>query len=303
MVESFQFFVDPIQVSIRLDQFLVQQIPDESRAHISASVQAGLVRVNGKIKKNSYRLKGGERVTGSLSEPPVLDVLPEQIDFEILFEDEHLIVLSKPPHLVVHPGSGNRTGTLVNGLVDHCTAIQTVGDPIRPGIVHRLDKDTSGVMLVAKTPKTHRRLVEAFQAQAVEKQYTALLCGSLREKQGRICANIGRHPVNRKKMAVRRFGGKFAATNWRVVREYRSGYSLATIGIETGRTHQIRVHMGSLGHPVAGDRMYGRKGEKGLFPRQMLHASVVRFAHPLTGDVMVFEAPLWPDFEVILRDL
>jgi len=248
-------------------------------------------------------LKAGEKITGSLIVPPALNIVAEEIDFDILFEDEYLLVLSKPPDLVVHPGSGHHSGTLVNGLVYYCDSINMVGDPVRPGLVHRLDKDTSGIMLVAKQNQVHRGLIDAFQSQSIDKYYTALLLGILDEKEGRIAANIGRHPVHRQKMAIRRMGGKFAATNWQVIQEFGFGCSLVRLKIETGRTHQIRVHMASLGHPVAGDQLYGRKRGPMSFPRQMLHASRIRFVHPATKRKMTFEAPLWPDFAVILQKL
>ncbi len=303
MTEFFEFVINDNQASLRLDHFLVRQIPQESRARLSASVQAGSFLVDGKVRKNSYRLKSGEKVSGSLVEQPVLEILPEPIEFDVLFEDDHLLVLSKPPDLVVHPGSGHHTGTLVNGLVYHCKSIGSVGDSTRPGLVHRLDKDTSGIMLVAKTQVIHRRLVEAFQAQMVKKQYLALVVGIMTQKQGRIVANIGRHPVHRQKMAVRQKGGKFAATNWSVVEEFDGRYSLVRLEIETGRTHQIRVHMASIGHSVAGDQIYGGKQNGNLFPRQMLHARRLGFVHPATGKDMVVEAPIWHDFAQLLQKL
>lgn len=303
MTDSFEFVISGREASVRLDHFLVQRIPGESRSRISSSVQASLVYVDGKARKNSYRLKAGERVTGSLIAQPEIDITPEQIDFEILFEDEYLIALSKPPGLVVHPGCGHYSGTLVNGLVHYCASISDVGDPCRPGLVHRLDKDTSGVLLVAKQEQVHRRLVDAFQSQSVEKYYVALLSGICKEKEGRIAANIGRDPIHRQKMAVRQTGGKHAATNWMVLREFGSDLSLVRLKIETGRTHQIRVHMAYLGAPVAGDSLYGRKREGRHFARQMLHASKVFFDHPVTEQKMEINAPLWPDFADVLREL
>jgi 23S rRNA pseudouridine1911/1915/1917 synthase len=204
---------------------------------------------------------------------------------------------------VVHPGSGNRSGTLVSGLVHHCASIAEVGDSIRPGIVHRLDKDTSGVMIVAKRADVHRLLVDAFKERAMEKEYVALLHGIFDQKTGRLVAPIGRHPVHRQKMAVRETGGRHAATRWRVEDELMGKYSLTRIDIETGRTHQIRVHMASLGHPVVGDDMYGgsRSGDK--IPRQLLHASRLRCVHPITGKELDIQAPLWPDFLSVLHTL
>lgn len=196
----------------------------------------------------------------------------------------------------MHPGSGNPSGTLVNGLLHHCLGISGVGDEMRPGIVHRLDKDTSGIMVVAKTDPCHRFLVQAFKDRNVEKEYLALLSGVLDQKKGRIVAPLGRHPVNRQKMAISERRGRYAASSWQVLEEYDAGYSLVKVRIETGRTHQIRVHMASLGHPVAGDIVYGRGRHKQNFPRQMLHAHTLSLLHPITGNKLTFSAPLWQDF-------
>lgn len=287
----------------RLDHFLVRAIPGVSRAHLVEAVRGGLVRVDNVLRKSSYSLKGGESIEGALVSPAPLGVVAEEVDFQILYEDSSLLVLSKPPGLVVHPGSGNQQGTLVSGLVFHCSEIAGIGDDIsRPGLVHRLDKDTSGLMVVAKEEEAHRRLVDAFKARKVEKEYVALLHGSLKNKEGRIVASIGRHPVHRQKMAIRE-NGRFAATRWELIQEFSSGFSLVRLLIETGRTHQIRVHMASLGHPVAGDRVYGSGRRNEIFSRQMLHSSRLCFAHPVTGEQLEFVAPVWADFAGILDRL
>ena len=299
----FIFHVTAELTGCRLDHFLVRVIPGASRSVLAESVRAGLILVDGRQRKSSYCLKVEECVAGTLSVAPAMDLLPEQIPFEILFEDLHLLVLSKPPGLVVHPGSGNQTGTLVNGLLYHCQAIAGVGgDAARPGIVHRLDKDTSGLMVVAKEEEAHRRLVDAFKTRMVNKHYLALLHGILEQKAGRIVAPIGRHPVHRQKMAIRE-NGRFAVTNWQVVQEFSAGFSLVRLHIETGRTHQIRVHMASLGHPVAGDTLYSGGRGKRKFPRQMLHSAQLGFVHPVTGEDLAFSAPLWSDFALILDQL
>ena len=287
----------------RLDHFLVLAVPESSRSLLVQSIRLGLIVVDGAKKKSSYRLKDGEIISGTFYEPPVPQLTPQNIPFDILFEDEHLLLISKPPGLVVHPGSGNPDRTLVNGLLYYCKNISDVGDELRPGIVHRLDKDTSGIMVVAKTSQCHRILVQAFKGRAVEKVYIALLRGYLDRKTGRIVAPINRHPVNRQKMAVCERKGRYAASNWQVTTEYEEGFSLVNVGIETGRTHQIRVHMASIGHPVAGDALYGRGGDKHLFKRQMLHAGSLSFGHPLTGEEMSFQAPLPEDFKDALSGL
>lgn len=295
--------IDNVSAGVRFDHFLVHHFPDCSRSKLIASIRSGSFTVDGTPKKNSYKLKVGETVDGKPEEDPPLEVVGEQIDFDILFEDSHLLVLSKPPGLVVHPGSGNPSGTLVNGLVHYCNEIAGVGDTIRPGIVHRLDKDTSGVMVVAKSSLTHNRLIDAFKDRALTKEYLTLVHGVIEKTAGRITAPIARHPVNRQKMAVRDPGGKYAASNWQLLENPADMYSLLKVGIETGRTHQIRVHMNYIGHPIAGDNTYGKGRDNKLFPRQMLHASRLAFKHPVTGRKMRFTAPLWPDFAKILASL
>jgi 23S rRNA pseudouridine1911/1915/1917 synthase len=291
-------------IGCRLDHFLVRLIPGASRTVLSESARTGLILVDGRQRKSSYCLKADEIVAGTLYVAPAMDHLsPEEISFDILFEDAHLLVLSKPPGLVVHPGSGNQAGTLANGLLFHCQAIAGVGgDAVRPGIVHRLDKDTSGLMVVAKNEETHRRLVDAFKTRMVTKRYLALLYGIPKQNSGRIVAPIGRHPVHRQKMAIRE-SGRFAVTNWQVIQEFSAGFSLVQLNIETGRTHQIRVHMASIGYPVAGDSLYSGGRGKRKFPRQLLHSSHLSFVHPITGEDMAFSAPLWPDFSLILDQL
>lgn len=299
----FLFLVNAEQAGCRLDQFLVRLIPDVSRSVLSDAVRRGTILVNNGHKKNSYCLKADECVAGFLSAPPAMALLPEKIPFKILFEDSHLLVLSKPPGLVVHPGSGNHSGTLVNGLLYHCHSIVNVGDTcLRPGIVHRLDKDTSGLMVVAKEERTHRSLVDAFKNRMVAKNYVALLRGYLERKTGRVVAPIGRHSVHRQKMTIRE-DGRYAATTWQVLQEYSAGFSLVQLQIETGRTHQIRVHMASLGHPVAGDQLYSIGPQKGMFPRQLLHSSQLGFTHPVTGEALLFSEPLWADFSSIVDQL
>ena len=300
---QFAYQITERQAGDRLDHFLAESLPEFSRSQLISSVRAGLVLVDGFIRKSSYRLKAGDKVSGSVISPPAINVQPENIQLTILYEDEFLLVISKPPGLVVHPGSGNPTGTLVNGLLYYCGSIAGIGDSVRPGIVHRLDKDTSGVMVIAKREDVHRKLVEAFKARTMEKEYLTLVHGILDQKQGRVIVPIGRHPVHRQKMAVREMGGRYAATHWQVVKEFGGMYSLVKVGIETGRTHQIRVHMAHLGHPVIGDSLYGRGTGQKVFSRQMLHASRLRFIHPITGDKLDIEAPLWQDFLEVLNGL
>lgn len=288
----------------RFDHFLVQFVTATSRNHLVQSIREGLLRVDGKIKKSSYKLKTGERVEGSLFVPAAPVLAPQKVFFEILYEDESLLFISKPPDLVVHPAQGNPDGTLVNGLLYHCQEIATVGDEVRPGIVHRLDKDTSGVMVVAKSDQAHRALSDAFKSRDMDKEYLCLVRGILKEKQGRVVTHIARHPVKRQKMAVcDESRGRYAASSWEVLEEYGHDWTLLRVKIETGRTHQIRVHMTHLGHPVAGDTMYGRARQKMKFPRQMLHAHRLSLKHPISGKSMSFTAPLWADFQQKIEEL
>ncbi len=302
---------DPVPISltvpddchgVRLDHFLVQMIAGSSRARIAAAVRAGSIVLNGTAVKAGHRLKGGDLIVGQLAVEPAGAATPhaQPVDFSVLYEDEALLVVAKPPGLVVHPGSGNRDGTLINGLLHRFRELAGVGDVARPGIVHRLDKDTSGVLVVARTAAVHRHLVKAFKERLVDKTYLALVHGVPEKPQGAVEAPIGRHPVHRQKMAVRPVDGRAAVSRWRVLQVFHHT-SLLEVTIETGRTHQIRVHLAAIGHPVAGDRLYGSNRKNERFPRQLLHAWRLRFAHPVTGESLSFEAPLPGDFAAALR--
>ncbi len=301
--DSLLFVVDSRQAGLRLDHFLVQHVPDISRSILTSSIRSGSILVNGLLQKSSYRLRDNDRITGNRSAEPVMYIEPENMPLQILHEDEYLLVLSKPPGLVVHPGSGNHQGTLVNGLVFYCQSIAGVGDALRPGIVHRLDKDTSGVMLIAKNEKVLRLLSDDFKNRRMDKEYLALVHGTMPGLQGRIALPIGRHSVNRQKMAVRERTGRHAVTNWQILDVFDDRFSLLKLQIETGRTHQIRVHMSHLKHPVAGDTLYGGHRQNQRFPRQMLHAARLGFRHPITAQRLDITAPLWPDLLQIIQEL
>ncbi len=289
---------------IRFDHFLMQCIADSSRSCLAQSIRLGLMLVDGKKKKSSYRLKADEFISGTVFQATAPEIIAQKVPFDILFEDDSLIILSKPPGIVVHPGAGNPDFTLVNGLLHHCQEIADVGNQIRPGIVHRLDKDTSGIMVAAKTATCHRLLIDAFKDRTVDKEYVALVFGFLKQKNGRIVAPISRHPKHRQKMTVCDEGkGRYAASNWQVLEEYSEGCSLVRVQIETGRTHQIRVHFSSFGHPVAGDMLYGRARNTRKYPRQMLHAHSLTFIHPISGEKLDYSAPVWQDFQEIVDEL
>lgn len=302
--ESFSFTVSPVEADMRLDHFLVQHLAGHSRSSLLRLVRDGRILVDGKTVKAGYRIKAQEKVRVTVPPPPPTELVPEQIDFTILHEDDSLLVLVKPPGLVVHPAAGHRSGTLAHGLLHHCESLPGVLEQ-RPGIVHRLDKETSGIMLVAKTDNALRKLTEDFHDRNIHKIYHALLLRSPPEKEGRIVEPIGRHPVKRKKMAIRS-DGRYAATRWRVMEQFRNGMCLVELDLETGRTHQIRVHMASLGCPVAGDTLYGGRipvSSPIQVTRQLLHASTISFLHPLTHEAMSFTAPLWPDILLVMDRL
>lgn len=298
----------------RLDAALAQRL-GVSRARVQRLIEAGGVTVNGRPVKASHRLRAGEVVAYEPAPPPPPPsaLTPAAMALDIVHEDGALIVLNKPPGLVVHPGAGHREATLVHGLLHHARTLSALGGLERPGIVHRLDKDTSGLLVVAKTDAAHERLARQFREGRVNKLYQALVLGEPAEASGRIEAPIGRHPVERQRMAVR-MGGRRALTEWRVLERFGC-CALVEFILHTGRTHQIRVHAASLGHPVAGDATYGGRRYGSLpgsaacrravaaSPRQMLHAKHLGFSHPVSGEPLQFEAPLAEDFAAVLMAL
>jgi 23S rRNA pseudouridine1911/1915/1917 synthase len=287
----------------RLDSFLADELAGESisRSRIKELLAAGDIMVNGNPAKPSYRLRSEDELTVEISPPVPTDLEPEKVDFEILHEDEDILVISKPPGLVVHPACGHDKGTLVHGLLFHCDDLSGINGEERPGIVHRLDMDTSGAMVVAKNDHAHHNLVSQFKERQVEKIYRAIVYGVPESPHGRISLPIGRHQSNRRKMAVRKRSGRPAATNWSIIEVFANNISYIELLLETGRTHQIRVHMAASGHPIAGDQLYGKKNHKRdqelAISRQCLHSYRLAFSHPRTGDKMSFLAPLWPDIE------
>ncbi len=296
--EPFSLIVGASFVKSRFDRFLSNTFPEVSRSILSQLIKDGLIRVNEEPRKAGYRLHEGDVIAGIVvSKAPDSELIPERLDLDILYEDKDLIVINKPAGLVVHPGAGNRNHTLANGLIYHYGRIREVGESGRPGIVHRLDKDTSGVLVAAKTGICHRLLSEMFKKRKVKKTYFALVKGRVKDETGRIVAPIGRHPVNRKKMTVcTEAKGRYAVTNWEVVRDYGNEASLVKLVIETGRTHQIRCHMAYIGHPVLGDVLYGGKSRYGECTRQMLHAKSLKFLHPVKEKEYEFKAKLPTDF-------
>ena len=296
-----EFIVKATDAGARLDRFLANSVNDFSRSRIQALIHDGFVTVNGARPRARDIVRVGDRL--ALVEPPIqaIDLVPEKIALSVLFEDNDLIVINKPAGISVHPGAGRKRGTLVNALLSHCKNLSGIGGKERPGIVHRLDKETSGCLAVAKNDFAHLELSRQFAARTVDKIYLALVAGKVRAKSGAIVAPIARHRVHRKKMAIAREGGREARTDFKVVRSGGEA-SLLECRLHSGRTHQIRVHLQHLGHPILGDVVYGGR-RAGNFSRQMLHAWKLGLDHPRTKERMHFEAP-WPeDFKRALREV
>lgn len=297
----------------RLDRFLAEQLPELTRSQIKRLIDDGRVSVTGVAVKAGLKLRGGEAVGISLPEPEPVDALPEAIPLAILYEDPHLIVINKPAHMVVHPAPGHRGGTLVNALLHHCRDLSGIGGVLRPGIVHRLDKDTSGVMVATKDDRTHQQLARQFKAHTIQRRYRALVHGLVQNQQGTIDQPIGRHPAQRLKMSSSTRHGRRAVTHWQVLRRYdRDRLTLLDLKLETGRTHQIRVHLAEINLPVVGDPLYGSaRMARGLadarlrkqiesLDRQFLHAWQLGFVHPQSGEEMEFRAPLPAELQGVI---
>ena len=287
----------------RLDRYLARSVEALTRSGAQRLVEAELVRVNGGRAKKNARLSAGDVLSVTLPDPEPVEAVPQRIALDVVYEDEDVIVVNKPVGMVVHPAPGHPDGTLVNALLYHCgDSLSGINGAVRPGIVHRIDRDTSGLLIAAKHDSAHRSLSEQLQDHSLARTYETVVVGGLPEDRGTVCAPIARHPADRKRMAVRP-EGRQAVTHWRVL-EYCSGCTYAECQLETGRTHQIRVHMAHIGHPVLGDPVYGgvRKG----FPElagQCLHARRLRFRHPRSGEEMTVECPLPPYFEAVLARL
>lgn len=298
----------------RLDQFLSESHLNLSRSQAKNLIEKHHILLNQRPTKPSARLKEGHTVSGTLPEPVSLSLNPEPIPITILYEDSSIIVIDKPSGMVVHPAYGNPSGTLVNALLYHCKDLAGINGVLRPGIVHRLDKDTSGVMVVAKDDGAYHQLTKQFKNRTVEKAYVAIVCGRFNQDEGFIDSAIGRHPSERKRMSTQTKKGRAALTRWKKIEEF-DGATLLEIFPQTGRTHQIRVHLSSIGHPLLGDPLYGRRGRPGAIPdpvlkecikkmnRQALHAQRLGFNHPCTGERVQFVAPIPRDMEEVLECL
>lgn len=284
----------------RLDHFLQEQLPDYSRSRIQDWVKAGRVLVDGVARKSSFELKGGEVIEVEPADLPPLKAEPEEIPLEVIYEDADVIAINKRAGMVVHAGAGIHSGTLVNAVLGRFGTVSSEGDDFRPGIVHRLDKDTSGVILIARTDLAHRSLAEQFAEREVQKIYLALVHGVVEKDAGKIEKPISRDPVQRVRMTARLSGGRSALTEWKVERRFEK-HTFLRVRIGTGRTHQIRVHLASIKHPVVGDNLYG--APKASMGRFFLHAHRITFTSPSTGEKISIEAPLAPELTAFLADL
>ncbi len=285
----------------RLDYYLSIELDDVSRNFVQKLIKDGNVLVNGAVKKVSYKVKQGETLLAKIPEAEPLKLLPQNIPLNIVYQDEFLAVINKPQGMVVHPAPGNYDGTLVNALLYHLDNLSSINGVIRPGIVHRLDKDTSGLLVVAKNDSAHRILSDNLKRHEITREYIALLYGKIKQDKGTLNFPIGRDPRNRKKMAVVTQNGKEAVTHYEVIKQYER-YVLTKIKLETGRTHQIRVHFSNIGHPVVGDPLYST-GTNEFGALQLLHAAKIAFIHPITGIQMQFEAELPVEFQNVVNRL
>ena len=304
MQPTISFRVEEVDSLKRLDVFLSEKAGQLSRSQMKRLIEKGNVLVGGKAAKAGMRLKRNDFVTLTLAEPQSPEAMPEPIPLKILYEDPHLIVIDKAAGMVVHPAAGNFSGTLVNALLHHCSDLSGIGGVRRPGIVHRLDKDTSGVLVVAKDDFAHKDLSEQFKAHKTVRRYMGIIFGQI-PKRGQIESTVGRHPIHRKKMSTQSRKGKKAMTHWKVIENYND-FTLAEFRLETGRTHQIRVHLSSMGHPILGDPLYGGRKRLGSIEpmllrqglqrlrRQALHAAFLGFIHPISGLYMEFSSAI-PD--------
>ena len=284
----------------RLDQFLHARLPQYSRARIQAWIDEGRVQINGAAAKRSYLLKGPERIELEPAEPPPLHATPENLPLDILYEDQDVIAINKPAGMTVHAGAGRHSGTLVNALL-HCFGVLSeVGGALRPGIVHRLDRLTSGVILIARTDSAHRHLAAQFSGRKIEKIYLSLVHGHVRSDTGKITKPIARDPIHRTRMTAKLATGRAAITEYRVLQRFEK-YTYLEVKIGTGRTHQIRVHLASIGHPVAGDKLYGAPA--GPLGRVFLHAHRIAFTSPSSGEPISVTAPLATELRDFLADL
>lgn len=302
-MESYKFKITPDDKGVRIDKYLADNVPDVTRSSIVNLIESGSVIVSGKTVAKNYKLRAGDEIEITIPDPVEYEAKAENIPLDIVYEDSDLLVVNKPKGMVVHPAAGNYEGTLVNALLYHCKdELSGINGVMRPGIVHRIDKNTSGLLIVAKNDKAHKHLAKQIQEHSFTREYEAVVHGNFREDSGTVDAPIGRHHTERKKMTVTDKNSKNAVTHFEVIKRFGKYTHIKCI-LETGRTHQIRVHMAYIGHPVAGDDVYGVKKEKTSFPGQCLHARKIGFVHPTSGEYLEFSSDLPEYFQKFLSKL
>lgn len=301
-MDIFELEITAEENGTRLDSYLAEELEGISRSYLQKLIGEGLILVNQKTVKSNYKVKTGDSLLVQIPEAAPIDIQPEAMDLDIVYEDSDLLIVNKPVGLVVHPAHGHYSGTLVNGLLAHCTDLSGINGKMRPGIVHRIDKDTSGLLMIAKNDMAHQHLAAQLKEHSIKRAYYALVQGVISEPAGLVDAPIGRHETDRKKMAVTFKNSKEARTHY-YVKERFAKNSFIECRLETGRTHQIRVHMAYLGHPLVGDPLYGTRKNNLDFPGQALHAYALGFVHPRTGEELYFEAPLPEHFQSVLKTL
>lgn len=302
-MKKYNFCVDENNSKNRIDKFLADNIDEITRSAVAQLIEKGNVKVNDKLINKNYKLKLSDSIEITIPDPVEYEAKAEDIELDIVYEDDDLIVVNKPKGMVVHPAVGNYSGTLVNALLYHCKDnLSGINGVLRPGIVHRIDKNTSGLLIVAKNDSSHKCLAEQIKEHSFTREYEAVVVGNLKDDKGTVNAPIGRHHTDRKKMTVTERNSKNAVTHYEVIARYK-GYTHIKCTLETGRTHQIRVHMAYLGHPVAGDDVYGLKKEKLNFTGQCLHAKKIGFIHPSTNKYLEFNSHLPEYFSSFLNKL
>ena len=302
IMDSYLFVIQEDQ-QMRLDKYLAEQFPEQTRSYLQKLIKEGGVLVNGRSVKTGYQLSCGDEVCVNIPEPKELDVEPQKMELDIVYEDEDVILINKPKGMVVHPAPGHTKDTLVNGLLYHCQGnLSGINGVARPGIVHRIDRDTTGILIVCKNDMAHNSIAAQLKEHSITRRYRALVHGNIKENKGTVEGPIGRHPVDRKKMAINERNGKPAVTHYQVLKRF-GNYTYIECVLETGRTHQIRVHMASIGHPLVGDEVYGPAKCPFKLEGQCLHAMVLGFVHPRTGEYMEFSAELPGYFQELLGKL
>ncbi len=302
-MEFFTAAPEEDEIGKRIDVYISSFRDDLSRSQVQKLIENGKITINGKETKNNYKLRKNDIIEIEIPDPEPLDIVPEDIPLDICYEDKDIIIINKPQGMVVHPAPGHYSGTIVNAIMYHCgDDLSGINGCMRPGIVHRIDKDTSGIIVIAKSDSAHKSLAEQLACHSITRKYYAIVTGNLKEDTGTIDKPVGRNPKDRKKMAVVE-GGRRAVTHYKVLERFGSKYTLIEAQLETGRTHQIRVHLASIGHPLLGDTVYGSEKQPFKLQGQVLHAKVLGFIHPSTGEYVEFESPLPEYYEKLILKL